>query len=161
MYYSPVRHSPPDRSPCCRSTCMCKACRQRSIWARIKLFRLIAMLFLLLGLYFNTQRKKREKLKKFVLFISYHWVQALVSTYESSTHTHRLYIVKDRCWHRFVSLRHQQRGRTIPTPLKHVNTYRQRKPNKGAKWLIWKAEKFEIFWQQTPKANERHQFYPQ
>ena len=38
MSYSPVRHSPPGRSPRCRSTCMCKACRQRSIWARIKLF---------------------------------------------------------------------------------------------------------------------------
>ena len=29
------------KHPCCRSTCMCKAFRQRSIWARIKLFSLI------------------------------------------------------------------------------------------------------------------------
>ena len=43
MYYSPVRHSPSGKqaSLCCRSTCMCKAFRQRSIWARIKLYSLI------------------------------------------------------------------------------------------------------------------------
>ena len=44
MHYSPVRHSPPGLPPCCRSTCMCKACRQRSIWARIKLFSSISVL---------------------------------------------------------------------------------------------------------------------
>ena len=43
IYYSPVRHSPPEQAPCCRSTCMCKACRQRSICARIKLFSLISV----------------------------------------------------------------------------------------------------------------------
>ena len=43
MYYSPVRHSSAEKQafPCYRSTCMCKACRQRSIWAMIKLFSLI------------------------------------------------------------------------------------------------------------------------
>ena len=47
MRYSPVRHSPPKEQalPCCRSTCMCKACRQRSIWARIKLLCSISNLF--------------------------------------------------------------------------------------------------------------------
>ena len=52
MYYSPVRHSPSTKQAwsCCRSTCMCKACRQRSIWAMIKLFSLIHCLSHLLPL---------------------------------------------------------------------------------------------------------------
>ena len=60
MCYSPVRHSPPKKqaSSCCRSTCMCKACRQRSIWAMIKLFSLIHCLshfFLVIHCWTTTQ----------------------------------------------------------------------------------------------------------
>lgn len=68
IYYSPVRHSPADRSPRCRSTCMCKACRQRSIWARIKLFSLIQFLL-------NSWRKQfgcKSITSTFVLFLT--WV---------------------------------------------------------------------------------------
>ena len=61
IYYSPVRHSPPGLLPCCRSTCMCKACRQRSIWARIKLFSSIPMLqFFNLPFYGQTDLTQSE-----------------------------------------------------------------------------------------------------
>jgi hypothetical protein len=73
---------------------------------------------------------------------------------QSDTHTHRLYSVKDRCLNRKnfckisrfalqTSLRLQQRGRTIPTTLKPVNTSRQRicsqkhKPLKFKEKLIY------------------------
>ena len=85
---------------------MCKACRQRSIWARIKLFSSISVLWhcclaSLLSLTQNTDRPLSCESAYFLLLWTFNVLSYTPATYAASAalllnaHTYRLLIVKE------------------------------------------------------------------